>query len=281
MLKRISMMVALVFLLSGVAFGAMVGKEAHESYIYPIVRVTEGMGGGSGTVVYSNQDEDGVYSTYVLTNHHVIDSAIKIEDVWDSDLGKTVKRERRSVVYVEIFKYRNLSESVGTMKVEAEVILYSSVYDIALLKLRYDGKIDNIAKMPGRGIVYHTMDETVAVGCSLLFPPLPTVGVITRMNVLINSVPFHMSSSQIIFGNSGGAMFLSTGEFIGIPARVAAAMVGWSAQVIPHMGFFIPVEVVYNWLADEYYDFIFDTSKNEIQCLLNREEALKKKKEVK
>jgi len=278
---------AIVFLsFTGIANSALTGKEAHERYIYPSVRVSSGYGGGSGTVVYSKlQDisEDtaskdvGKFSTYVLTNHHVINAAITIKEEWDSDLGKKVKKEKRSIVYVEVFKYKDLSTPVGTMKVEADIVLYNRDGDMALLKLRLDDPLAYIAKMPPKAEVddVKVMDESIAVGCSLGFPPLPSVGVITRLNLQINSLPFHMSTSQIVFGNSGGSMYKTDGTFAGIPSRVA--VIGYSS-VITHMGIFIPVKRIYEWLEKQHYDFIYDPAKNEKESLEIREKELEEKK---
>ncbi len=273
-------------LITGNAFAAMEGIEAHEKYIYPVVRITQGPYGGSGTIIYSKLDtkENWKYSTYILTNHHVIADAIKIEEKWDSDLAKEVKKEKRSIVYVEIFKYRNLSTPVGTLKVEADIVIYNADEDMALIKLRSEDQAKYVAKLMGGGsdsgldIAYNVMDETVAVGCSLGFPPLPTVGHITRKDFQVDSLPFDMSSSQIIYGNSGGAMFLAeTGELIGIPSLLA--IVGWGTP-ITHMGLFIPIERIYDWLEEEHYNFIYDNSKNEKECLeLRKKEIDAKKKE--
>lgn len=270
------------------ALSAMAGIRAHEKYIYPVVRITHGPWGGSGTVIYSEIDTEqkSKYSTYVLTNHHVIAQAIRIEEKWDSDLAKEVKKEKRSIVYVELFKYRNLSTPVGTLKVEADIVIYNADEDMALIKLRAEEEAQYVAKLMGGGsdsgldIVYNVMDETVAVGCSLGFPPLPTVGHITRKDFQLDSLPFDMSSSQIIYGNSGGAMFLAeTGELIGIPSMLA--VIGWNTP-ITHMGLFIPIERIYKWLETEHYDFIYDASKNEKECLELREKEIEtKKKEAK
>jgi len=259
-------------------FAYMNGKEAHEKYIYPIVRVTQGLVGGSGTLVYSQKTEadSSIYSTYILTNYHVIDGAITITKEWDSNLQKDVKKEKRGIVYVEIFKYRNLSTPIGTLKVEAEIVLYNKNEDMALIKLRSEEKIDYVAVLPKPDVQYKVMDETVACGCSLGFPPIPTTGCITRLNFQIDSLPFHMSSSQIIYGNSGGAMFLAeTGELIGIPSLVP--IVGWGNPV-PHMGLFIPIERIYKWLEKEHYDFIFNPEKTENQCLEIRKKEIEEKK---
>ena len=268
-----------LFVFGSMAFAYMNGKEAHEKYIYPIVRVTQGMYGGSGTLIYSKEIEkdSSIYSTYVLTNYHVIAEGITIRSEWDSNLQKEVKKEKRDMVYVEIFKYRDLSTPIGTLKVEAEIILYNKDEDMALIKLSSEEEADYVAVLPKPDIKYKVMDESVACGCSLGFPPLPTTGEITRLNFQIDSLPFHMSSSQIIYGNSGGAMFLAeTGELIGIPSMVP--IVGWGT-VVTHMGLFIPIERVYACLEKEHYDFIFDPEKTEKECLEIREKEIEEKKE--
>jgi len=256
------------------ALSAMTGIEAHEKYIYPVVRVTHGRVGGSGTIIYSQVNKDGIYSTYILTNHHVIADAISIEEKWDSDLAKQVKKEKRAIIYVEIFKYRDLSTPVGTLKVEADIVIYNEDEDMALIKLRSEEQAHYIAAL-FLGNIYNVMDETVAVGCSLGFPPLPTVGHITRKDFQVDSLPFDMSSSQIIYGNSGGAMFLAeTGELIGIPSLVVA--IGWGSPIV-HMGLFIPIKRICEWLGEEHYDFIYDVSKTEKDCLEVREKEIEAK----
>lgn len=254
-MKRLFLVAIVLALMIGVAGAAMTGIEGHKAYIYPVVRVTTGDGGGSGTMVCSRL-VNGIYETYIITNNHVIASAISVKDEWDSTEKKDVKVERRSVVYVEIFKYRNISEPTGTLKVEADILAYSEAEDLGLLKLRYDEQVLNVAKLPPVALVYNVLDESISVGCSLLFPPLPATGVITRKNLLLESLPFDMSSSQIIFGNSGGAMFLADGTWIGVPSRVAVT--GWFVKIpVSHMGLFIPVSRVYGWLDKEGYGFVY------------------------
>jgi len=264
----------------GVANAAMTGIDGHNSYIYPVVRITSGYSGGSGTVIYSKEFEPGKYSTYILTNHHVISDAIVIKEEWDSTLAKNIPTERRSIVYVEQFKYRDVSIPVGTMRVEADIKIYNEQEDTALLRLRYDEAIIAVARLPKAGTEsdYKVLDETIAVGCSLSFPPLPTIGVVTRMDFLIDSLPYHMSSAQIIYGNSGGAMFRADGTLIGIPSRVAVT--GWFGQTpITHMGLFIPIDRVYKWLEDERYNFIFNPDVNEKESIELREKEIKEKRD--
>ena len=270
--------VVLFVFASSLGFAALNGSIGHDRYIYPVVRVSTAYGTGSGTVLFSKNIEAGDFSTYVLTNYHVIGSNIKVVEKFDADLGEDVKSEKKSICHVEIFKFRDLSTPVGTLKVEADIVIHNQDYDMALLKLRSVEEVKNIAQLLNKNNVedIRCLDETVAVGCSLAFPPLPTTGILTRKNVQIDSLPYHMSSSQIIYGNSGGAMFDGNGNFIGIPSRVA--IVGWGTPVT-HMGLFIPVSRVYEWFEEEYYDFIYDVLKNEKECLEDREKEIKEKQE--
>ena len=274
-----------LFLMGSTAYAFMSGEKAHTAMIYPVVRITTGNTAGSGTIIYSklNGYDSGkeTYSTYVLTNQHVVDGAITISEEWDSVLGEDVKREKRGIIYVEIFQYKNLSVPVGTLKVEAEIMAYNKDEDMALVKLSSEKKANYVAALYPRNKEndLHVMDETVAVGCSLGFPPLPTTGIITRKNFQINSLPYHMSSSQIIYGNSGGAMFLDApGQLIGIPSLVP--VVGWATPIM-HMGLFIGIERIYDWLEKEHYDFLFDSTKTEMGCLEIRKKEIEEKKKAK
>lgn len=273
-LLLIFLVLVMVLLVSPV-WGSLTGKDGHEKYIYPVVRVSTNTGGGSGTVVYCKEIEPGKYSTYILTNHHVISDAISISEEWDSTLGKNKKVERLALVYVEIFKYRDVSVPVGTLRVEADIKIYNEAEDMGLIRLRYDDPVCNVAALPERNKTFLVLDESIAVGCSLSFPPLPTVGIITRLGVNIRSLPYHMSSAQIIYGNSGGAMFLPDGLLIGIPSLVP--VVGWGTP-ITHMGLFIPIDRVYDWFEKEYYDFIFDRDKTESESLESREKEIEEKR---
>ena len=277
-MKKLAMTLSILLILTISAFAEFTDEEEHQKFLYPVVRISYGYTGGSGTVIYSQVDAEGSYSTYVLTNHHVISDAISISEEWDSDLQKQVKKEKRDIIHVEFFQYRDLSIPIGTLKIEADIVIYNEAEDMALVKTRSEKKAEYVAVLYPRGKEedIHTFDETVAVGCSLGFPPIPTMGVLTRKGFQLDSYEYWMSSSQTIYGNSGGAMFLhSTGELIGIPSLVA--VVGWGTPVT-HMGLSIPIERIYNWFEKEHYDFIYDPQKTEKECLEIRDRELKEKR---
>jgi S1-C subfamily serine protease len=299
-MKKVLIALAIVLLFASGGHAWMQGPEGHAAYLYPVVRIEAPNGVGSGTIIYSEPCEDGKeinplrestapipvkYHTYVITNHHVIDSAITISKEWDTDLQKEVQVERRSTVFVEIFEYRNMSEPIGVRKVKADIMIYSDsdkAEDMAILKLRTETKAEHVAKLFPRekSNKYFVFDPTVAVGCSRGFNPMPSEGMVSRRNLTIRTFDYDMSSAQIAAGNSGGAMFLAnTGELIGIPSMGVVA--GWMGGAIAHMGIFIPVERVYNFLDREHYDFLFDRSKTEKECLAERKAELEKAKDGK
>ena len=136
-----------------------------------------------------------------------------------------------------------------------------------------------MADLPGKDQTenYRVMDESVAVGCSLGWPPLVSTGVITRKSYQVDSLPYDMSSAQIIFGNSGGGMYDKDGVLVGIPSMIAVS--GWS-DAITHMGLFIPIKRIYDWMDKEHYDFIFDPSKSEKSSLELREKEIEERKKA-
>ena len=242
--------------------------QQHEEMFYPTVRVRTKKAGGSGTVVYSESYKDEVY-TYIITNQHVIDDSVHVEKRWDPVLKRKVDKEILDTVYVEYFKYNNYSHTVGSFAVEADIVAYSEVdggQDWALLRVRdKENKADWVANMfPLNDIEnVHIFDDCYAVGASLGHPPVASNGMITYMDDEIDHYKYWMSSAPTIFGNSGGAVYRwSDGrkkyEYIGIPSRISIQPMGFSADAITHMGYFIPIDRVYNLLEENDYQFIYD-----------------------
>jgi len=257
--------------------------QKHEQMFYPTVRVRTKKAGGSGTVVYSKEYESEVY-TYVITNHHVIADSVHLEKKWDPVLKRKVDKEILDTVFVEFFRYNNYSHTVGSFAVEADIVAYSDVQggqDWALLRVRdKENKADWVANMfPLNDIDnVHIFDEVYAVGASLGHPPVASDGHISYMDDEIEHYKYWMSSAPTIFGNSGGAVYRWSGnrkqyEYIGIPSRISMQPMGFSADAITHMGYFIPIDRVYKLLEENDYQFIYDDSKSIKEC----EKARKKK----
>jgi len=263
--------------------------QKHEQMFYPTVRVRTKKAGGSGTVVYSQEHNKEVY-TYVITNHHVIADSVKIEKKWDSVLKRKVDKEKLDTVFVEFFRYNNYSHTVGSFAVEADIVAYSEVeggQDWALLRVRdKENKADWVANMfPLDDIEnVHIFDQSYAVGASLGHPPVASEGMITYMDDEIDSYKYWMSSAPTIFGNSGGAVYRWSDnrkryEYIGIPSRISIQPMGFSADAITHMGYFIPIERVYKLLEENDYQFIYDDKISIDDCNKARDKKQKPKKD--
>jgi S1-C subfamily serine protease len=256
--------------------------EMHEKMLYPTVLVEGAKGRGSGTVLYSkeNPDEPGTYLNYVLTNHHVVAPNIQTGKVWNPLTQQEEKKDVFSTVDVYFYKYKYESRNIGKNSVEADIVAYTKEEDLALLKLRSIEKIENVAQ-------FFPLDEiknlrifmkTHAVGASLGHQPIATEGKITCMSDEIENYVYWMSSAQIIFGNSGGSMYLELdGDyfFIGVPSQVSVNFVGWSASAVTHMGYFIPIDRVCAFLDRNFYGFVYDEQQSKEQCDADRERVRK------
>ena len=263
--------------------------QKHEQMFYPTVRVRTKKAGGSGTVVYSKEHKGEVY-TYVITNHHVIADSVKIEKKWDSVLKRKTDKEKLDTVFVEFFRYNNYSHTVGSFAVEADIVAYSEVeggQDWALLRVRdKENTADWVANMFPLDDLdnVHIFDKSYAVGASLGHPPVASEGMITYMDDEIDSYKYWMSSAPTIFGNSGGAVYRWSDnrkryEYIGIPSRISIQPMGFSADAITHMGYFIPIERVYKLLEENDYQFIYDDKISIDDCNKARDKKQKPKKD--
>ncbi|MBC8427966.1 MAG: trypsin-like peptidase domain-containing protein [Candidatus Pelagibacter sp.] len=263
--------------------------QKHEQMFYPTVRVRTKRSGGSGTVVYSKEHK-GEFHTYVITNHHVVSDSVKVEKKWDPVLKRKVDKEILDTVYVEFFRYNNYSHTVGSFAVEADIVAYSEVdggQDWALLRVRdKENKADWVANLfPLDDIEnIHIFDKVFAVGASLGHPPVASEGHISYMDDEIEHFKYWMSSAPTIFGNSGGAVYRWSNarkryDYIGIPSRISIQPMGFSADAITHMGYFIPLDRIYTLLEDNDYQFIYDDSISIDECERNRKEIQSPEKE--
>lgn len=177
-------------------------------------KVYEATGAGSGFVLH----QDG----YIVTNYHVIEGS--------------------TAVYVTF--------ADGT-QLPAQIIGSDAVNDIALLKVG----AANLVPVPiGRSSDLCVGDQVVAIGNALgeLTSSL-TVGYISGIDRSISTDGFVISMLQtdasINSGNSGGPLFNSRGEVIGITTAKYSGTTA-SGATIEGIGFAIPMDDVYGMLED-------------------------------
>ena len=247
-------------------------NKLHKEVLYSQVRVKTSKAGGSGTIIRSQEK-----STYVLTCHHVVDDALSVKKDWDSRLGKERKREFRQLVKVEFFDWENVPHGNRPLNysADAEIVAYDKDHDMALLKLRTLKPVAYVATVMAEGSFNELQIgfPVVACGAALLHDPVLTTGILTHMGDEIDYKDYYMSNAQIIFGNSGGAMFADTTrgyEFIGVPSRIDIA--GWGSPVT-HLGYFSPITRVYEFIKEQVFGFLLPGSdETEEGCEKKRKE---------
>lgn len=248
----------------------------HERTLYPTIRVRTEKVQGSGTIIYSKArtepDDEGElgFSTYALTNHHVIADLIRVEKKYDYREGKEITRDYRDLAQVEVFAYKNRSTITGRTTTEAEIVAYREKRDIALLRFRDNRVFDFAANLlpfeDAKNV--HIYDKLVLVGCGLGQPPFPTTGMLTGKDVMIDYNAYWQTSAPSIFGNSGGSVFIARSlQMIGIPSRISVRGGFLMSDTITHIGYFCPPTEIHRFLRDEGYHFLIDPTHTEAQDL--------------
>lgn len=260
--------------------------KLHKEILYPTVRVTTKKAGGSGTVVYSQRDSNNNVVTMVMTNHHVVESCIKVERKWDSRIGQDRKKETKETVHVDFFSYNDYSRNIGSQSVEADIVAYTPVdggEDMALLQLRdtetLRTHVANIFPIDSYKEI-NLFNPIRVVGAALGHPPLPTMGEICFMDDEIDNHKYWCCSAANIYGNSGGGLFRFSEsrnryEYVAIPSRISVVLAGFSADPITHMGYSIPIDRITKFWERECYQFIYDPEYTPEQCDKMREQMRK------
>jgi len=255
--------------------------KKHNEVIYPTVRVICFDAGGSGTVVFSKKNGNGNVETYIITNYHVVESAISIEEKWVASLGKKVDKELKRTVRVETFKYIKFSRHVGGTSIEADIVAYDQDEDIALLKTRDTENIvmhvANIFPISDIDNIFIT-DVIYNVGATHNHPPFSTIGEIAFMDDEIDNYNYWMVTAACSFGSSGGATMRWDSkryrwEYIGMPSIGECAIDG--INLLSHMGYIIPIDRIYRFLNENNYQFIHDDSIDILKCHEEREKIKK------
>jgi len=228
---------------------------------------------GSCTIIYSKNKE-----TFALTNFHVIERNLSYKEVFDSLLQKDVKNEYKE--HVEVLFPRMSGDRVsGHSTVLADIILYERQQDIALLKFRDKNEYPYAEFYPEDTCKDVPMLSTLAcIGAALGQKPIATFGHLNGVQIEIDNFEYWMSSAPSIFGNSGGGIFVLDDEqkwlFLGIPSRISVVPMGFTANAVTHMGYFIPLFRIYDWLEENCYQFLYNDEFTSEECDEMRQEKI-------
>ena len=238
----------------------IIPKQEHVEMLYPTVLVRVGNGAGSGTVIYSELNEEKEYRSFVLTNWHVIKGNVILKNEWNPEKKERIDTETRRPVNVDLWEYNNYSTSVGTIGRIATIVAYDKGRDLALLQIEdTERQMPYVAKLYPEGVdegpwIFQTV---YAVGSGMGKPPFPTTGLLAGYSRDQDGRALYLASAPIIFGNSGGSLYVyssrDTYELIGVPSMVSAY--GWG-NVITHMAWSRPISEIRVFLRDNRYGFI-------------------------
>jgi S1-C subfamily serine protease len=257
----------------------------HEKSLYPTIRVKTDKATGSGTLIFTKDreepDEDGElgFSTYAITNHHVVASAIRVEKEFDPQKGKYITRDYRDRVQVEVYAYKNRSTITSRTTAEAEIVAYSAKRDLAILKLLTNQKFPFIASLlPNeKSREVHVFDKIFVVGCGLGMQPFPTSGLVSAKDIEIDHYPYWMGSAPAIYGNSGGAVFLGrTLDMMGVVSRISVSGGMFGGSPITHMQYFCPPFEIHRFIKEQGLLFLTDPSRSEMADLRSLNERKEK-----
>jgi len=241
----------------------MTKLEKHQKFLYPACRIFSENSAGSGTIIYSkeNPKSEGEYETFVLTNHHVIESSISYKKDWNSLLKRKVETENFKIPNIEVFSYVRMSEVDSSNKYKSEIIAYDRAHDLAILKIDSPRKFEFTAQLIPENKIkdIKLFTDIVVTGCSMAHEPFSNFGQITFLKEIIDEKEYLMTNSNSVFGNSGGSLFLKdTGELIGVPSRITAIQLGFGVDILTWMGFSAHPKRIYEFLKEQELHFLFD-----------------------
>ncbi len=215
--------------------------EMKRHMIYPVVQLRGNGTVGSGVVVYSQPTgENGATETYILTAYHVV---LEIMD------GAAGSDEIDDLRFIDLE-----TDQLAEEATEARLIAFQRDIDIALLTVERESPWPYTAAIATAEMLsdVQMFDPIYAVGCPLGTKPMPTAGEISSQDKVVEGQNFWMISAPTFFGNSGGGVYLvGNGHLIGISSMIYTYGKGQQPLVVPHMGLFIPMAAVWDWLKEK------------------------------
>lgn len=182
----------------------------------------------------------------ILTNHHCIDqliSTVEKEEVSEDGKVKKVKVRKYKDAALSQYYYNGF-EKVRSTSYVSEIVAESGEWDLAVVQIK--GDIPNTQASPLAASLPLRGERVYTVGNPRMLEASVTEGVVMNVNRTFefpwnnnNKTPIIQFSGGIIGGNSGGALYNSKGELVGVPEAMAG----------PFLGLAIPVTTVKTFLA--------------------------------
>ena len=215
--------------------------------------------GCSGTLIAINP-------SLVLTNYHCIDGNVDSgeREVRAPD-GTVAKKKFRK--YTDVTTEQKTHDGftlVGSASYIAEIVAEAKTSDLALLKLKGRTPHSYFSPIIPDGQPVLRGEKVWIVGNPLGLESTVTAGIISANRSLDPPwadgarIPVLQISGGMSGGNSGGALYNSKGQLVGVP------FAGYRGD--GHLGFAITVDVVKAFLRENCFASTFDKSANDDRC---------------
>ena len=204
----------------------------------------------------------------ILTNYHCIDSNVTMIEKEETDSkGRIKKVKSRKYVNVPVSQntYQGF-DKVGSAEYITEIVAENKYRDLALLQIKGDNipykfasRIIPDSKKIVRG------EKVYVVGNPAMMDASIVEGVISNLNRTFEfpwtdneKLPMIQFSGGIYGGNSGGALYDSEGNLIGVPAA------GFNAATF--IGLAIPHTIIKKFLKDKCFAEAYDDKADNEKC---------------
>jgi S1-C subfamily serine protease len=220
-----------------------------EEVLSPAVQLNGDDTVGSGTLIFSDKNpKTKKVETYAITSYHVVRNILA-----------DTPRAKREGISITIYDPKAKG---GREELRCDVVSFDSKIDAALVRIRTTRTFKNLARVISKDAAnkVQVWDSVYAIGCPLGNDPIPSQGEVSSLHNELNGANYWMINAPTYFGNSGGAVYLSaTRELTGVFSKIYTHGRG-NPVVIPHMGLFTPMPLIYDWLEREKLAFVLSNS---------------------
>lgn len=215
--------------------------------------------GCSGTLI-------GINPSLIVTNYHCIDGNVEtVEREVTAPDGTVSKRKFRKFTDIQTEqKTYSGFVLVGSASYVAEIVAEAKTSDLALLKLKGNTPHSYFSPIIPDGQPVLRGERVWIVGNPLGLESTVTAGIISATRSLDPPwadgarIPVLQISGGMSGGNSGGSLYNSKGQLVGIP------FAGYRGE--GHLGFAISIDVVKAFLRENCFASIFDKEANDDRC---------------
>lgn len=221
-----------------------------QQMLNPIVHIKIPIGYTGSGIIFNRKDnyvgrKADEYKYFVLTNNHVVaERKSKQLIATDGLRGRTYFQVKDNPVCVTVFSDRCSVHKTYSGK----IIIESTETDLAIITFESTDLINAKVIFPSTDMIktIDIFDPVLLVSCQFGYSPFPTSGILSAITTHQQGYPIYISDVGTAPGSSGGGLFKKYGEDYCVIA--VAQGVENRHQIFPHIGYFIPVTIILEFL---------------------------------